>query len=66
MELNADFSIVGSPKALDAAGISVIPALTVDGDILLEGFVPSLPEMLELLEQRLEQSEESQNPTVHS
>ena len=49
LELKDDFQIIGNPRVFEDYGVSLSQTLMVDGEIILEGYVPTLEEMISIL-----------------
>lgn len=51
--LNYKFEIIANPRFFPRYNIEISPAITIDGKIILEGYEPSLNEMIKLLSKNL-------------
>lgn len=49
---NYDFQIIGNPYLFSDYNVSNPPALLVDGEVLVEGYIPSLEEMISILKHK--------------
>ena len=47
--LDLNYEIIGNPRFFQKYNVSSPPALLIDGEIKIEGYVPSLEEMINLL-----------------
>lgn len=52
IDAEAVLEILGAPEQLLSAGITDPPGLTVDGELILQGYVPTLRDMVHLLTSR--------------
>ena len=48
LDLNYSFEIIGNPNLFEDYNVDNPPALIVNGEILVEGYVPILEEMVEI------------------
>lgn len=53
--MNYRFEIIANPRFFPRYNISTSPAITIDGEIVLEGYEPSLDEMIKLLGKKISQ-----------
>lgn len=47
--LDNNYEIIGNPRFFQRFNVSRSPALLIDGEIVIEGYVPTLEEMINLL-----------------
>jgi hypothetical protein len=59
LKIEANVMIVTDPQMLAAAGVDATPAVSVDNNLICQGYVPSRTEMGRALGMRMEQMEQA-------
>ena len=59
MKLNYKFELIETPSILNEMGITKTPAMMINGDIILEGKIPSVLEMIKILKMVFEAFEKT-------
>lgn len=50
--LNHKYEIIANPRFFSRYNVKTSPTITIDGEIVLEGYEPSLDEMIKLLREK--------------
>lgn len=61
MRLNYKFELIETPSILSEMGITKTPAMMINGDIILEGKISSVLEMIKILKMVFENFEKTHN-----